>query len=315
MQLTDGGIKARIDAITAIPPEYRHAVIPAPRSVKIELTKACNYRCSFCVKSIMPESGTMDRKFYSRIIREMRDAGVEELGLFYIGESFLCPWLPDAIAEAKAVGFPYVFITTNGSAAVPRMLADCMNAGLDSLKFSLNFADSQQLADVARVTPRFFTQAIDHLRAARQIRDAGKYATKIYASSIAFDGEQGEKMRQVVAQIEPYVDQHYWLPLYGMSGASKANGWKPKPGNPGRLDAMRDPLPCWAVFTEGHITADGKMAACCFGTGSDGTLCMADLNEVSFMDGWNSLAYQELREAHLARDVSKTACAECAAGS
>ena len=33
--------------------------------------------------------------------------GVEELGVFYLGESFLCPWLPEAIRFAKQdVGFP-----------------------------------------------------------------------------------------------------------------------------------------------------------------------------------------------------------------
>jgi hypothetical protein len=118
-------------------------------------------------------------------------------------------------------------------------------------------------------------------------------------------------MRDVVAEIRPYVDEFYWLPLYGMGGASKEAGWKPSPGNPGRLDAMQPPLPCWAVFTEAHITASGKLAACCFGKGSDNDLVMADLTDTSFKDGWNSLAFQALRKAHLAEDVTNTACAEC----
>jgi hypothetical protein len=111
------------------------------------------------------------------------------------------------------------------------------------------------------------------------------------------------------------VDEHYWLPLYGMSGAAKEAGWKPKPGNPGRLDNMRsEPLPCWAAFTEAHVTADGMLAACCFGTGLDGALAMADLKTISFEDGWNSAAFQMLRRAHLAKDVTGTACEACAAG-
>jgi hypothetical protein len=190
----------------------------------------------------------------------------------------------------------------------------CMAAGLDSLKFSLNFFDAKQLMDVAQVDGRNFRRAIEHLKEARRIRDEGDYECGIYASSIAFDGEQGQKMAKVIEEIKPYVDEHYFLPLYGMSGASTNIGWKPKPGNPGRLDNMREPLPCWAVFTEGHITKDGKLAACCFGTGLDGDLEMADLNEVSFMDGWNSVAYQRLRKAHLAKDVTGTACESCAAG-
>lgn len=307
-------ITKRIDAITKIGPEYRGLRLPAPRSVKIELTARCNYKCGFCVKSLREESGEMDRGFYSQIIRDMRECGVEELGLFYIGESFTCKWLPEAIAEAKEVGFPYVFLTTNGSAALPHIVEKCMKAGLDSLKFSINFADEKQLKEVANVSGVNFRKAIEHLKEARRIRDEGGYTTKIYASSIAFDGEQGKRMQAVVDEIKPFVDEHYFLPLYGMSGASVNIGWKPKPGNPGRLDAMRDPLPCWAVFTEGHITKDGKMVACCFGSGLDGDLVMGDLMKDDFMTAWNSKAYQRLREAHLNEDVSETACASCAAG-
>lgn len=257
----------------------------------------------------------MDRALYSRIIREMRAEGVEELGLFYIGESFLCSWLPEAISEAKEVGFPYVFLTTNGAVATPQKVEACMRAGLDSLKFSLNFADAEQLAHVAQASKRFFDLALYHVAEARRIRDAGGYPCRIYASSIAFDGVQGERMRGVMSKIEPLVDEAYWLPLYGMSGASKAAGWKPRPGNPGRLDAMRPPLPCWAVFSEGHVTHDGKMVACCFGTGVDGDMVMGDLREQTFMDAWNSPAYQSLRAAHLREDVRGTPCEACAAGS
>lgn len=306
-------ISERIDAITKISEQYLGTVLPAPRSVKIEITATCNYHCAFCVKSLEKASGNMDRALYKRLIREFRAAGVEELGVFFIGESFTCSWLPDAIKDAKDIGFPYVFLTTNGSAATPDKVKACFEAGLDSLKFSINFHSAAQLAEVAKVSPTYWRRSIDNLKAARQIRDEGGYGCKIYASSIKFDGAQGEAMQAVVDEIKGYCDQTYWLPLYGMSGASKAAGWKPQPGNPGRLDAMRDPLPCWSAFTEGHVTKDGHLAACCFGNGADGSLQMADLKEVSFMDGWNCQAYQDLRAAHLAKDVSKTGCAECAA--
>lgn len=303
----------RIDAVTNIPLSHRNEYLPAPRSCKIEITGECNYRCSFCVKSVQENSGQMDRKFFSRVIREMHDYGVEELGLFFIGESFTCTWLPEAIKEAKDVGFEYTFLTTNGSAAHPDRVRACMESGLDSLKFSLNFDTPEQLTSIAKVHGANWQRAIDNLKAARKIRDEGGYKCGIYASSIAFDGAQGERMRGVMADVEPFVDQAYRLPLYGMGGASKAAGWKPQPGNPGRLDAMRPPLPCWSVFTEAHITADGKLAACCFGTGSQDNLVMADLNEVSFPEGWNSPDFRELRAAHLRKDVSKTPCGTCAA--
>jgi len=307
-------ITSRIDAITGIPLAYRHEYLPAPKSCKIEITANCNYKCRFCVRTLREQDGEMDRALYSRLIRELRTAGVEELGLFYIGESFTLKWLPQAIKEAKDVGFPYVFLTTNGSASTPSRVRDCMEAGLDSLKFSLNFPDAKQLAEVAQVGEQYWQRAVNNLKAAFTVRQDGKFTCGLYASSIAFDGEQGQKMKALVEEIRPFVDEHYWLPLYGMSGASKAAGMKPGAGNPGRLDKMRDPLPCWAVFTEAHITVDGLLAACCFGSGIEGDLIMADLNKVSFTTGWNSEAYRALRKAHLNKNVTGTACESCVAG-
>jgi MoaA/NifB/PqqE/SkfB family radical SAM enzyme len=307
-------ITERIDAITKIAPEYRGVFIPAPKSVKIELTANCNYKCSFCVKSLRPDDTTMDRAFYSRIIRELYASGVQELGVFYIGESFTCKWLPEAIAEAKDVGFPYVFLTTNGSASSPARVMECMQAGVDSLKFSLNFTDKKQFADVAQVDPRLYDKAISNIKQVWEVRERGGFKCGLYASSIAFDGDQGVKMQKLIDEIRPFVDEHYFLPLYGMQGASKAAGWKPQPGNPGRLDAMRPPLPCWSVSMEGHITSRGMLSACCFGKGVDDTLVMGDLNHTPFMQAWNSPKFQSLRQAHLDQEVSKTACAECAAG-
>ena len=309
-------ITSRIDAVTRIPERYLAARLPAPRAVKIELTSQCNYRCGFCAHRLrMKDRGGMDRAFYERVVGEMVEAGVEELGMFYIGESFMCEWLPDAIAHAKRRGIRYVFLTTNGSLATPARVSECMRAGLDSLKFSMNNADEEQFERVAAVKGRLFHDSVTHLKAARAIRDLGGHSCGLYASSIRYDGEQQERMQELVDDILPFVDEHYWLPLYSMGSHATEReeelGYRPTAGNQGRLGALRDPLPCWSAFTEGHITYDGKLSACCFDAGDKWV--MADLNEVSFMDGWNSDAFVKLREAHLARDVTGTICESCVA--
>ena len=117
-------ITERIDSITRIPPEYHHAVLPAPRSVKIEISPRCNYRCGFCAlrtREVQPR-WDMDFSLFKRITREMREAGVEEIGVFYLGESFMNPrLLVDCIAWAKQeLKFPYVFLTSNASRSEER---------------------------------------------------------------------------------------------------------------------------------------------------------------------------------------------------
>jgi pyruvate-formate lyase-activating enzyme len=316
----DMTITNRIDAITDIPAAQRRPDPPAPKAVKIELTGRCNYRCGFCALRLRESQPTadMDPALFYRITREMREAGVEEIGLFYIGEPFLAPKsLVSAIRYLKAdLAMPYVFLTTNGSCANPPVVEAAMQAGLDSLKFSINASDDEQFRAVMQVQPRLYHQALQNLQAARKIRDAGNYACGLYASSIRYDGEQQERMEALLrTDVWPYVDEHYWLPLYSMASLTVEReaelGYRPIAGNQGRIGALREPLPCWSAFTEGHVTSTGMLTACCFD--ADGRFAMGDLNTTSFADAWHSAAFQSLRAAHLARTVEGTPCEGCIA--
>ena len=313
-------INERIDSTTRIPPSHRVAAPPAPRSVKIEISPRCNYRCGFCAlrtREVQPK-WDMDFDLFKRITREMRDAGVEEIGVFYLGESFMNPrLLVDCIRHLKRdVGMPYVFLTSNASMAFPEAVRACMDAGLDSLKWSVNAADEDQFKKIMGVSERLFETALGNIQSAWEERRRGGYTTGLYASSIRYDGEQHDKMQRLLSQrVLPYVDEHYWLPLYSMGAFAtvreKQLGFLPTAGNQGRLDALREPLPCWSAFTEGHVTAEGKLSACCFDATAHWT--MGDLNTTPFMDAWNSPGFVKLRAAHLARDVRGTVCENCIA--
>ena len=314
-------ITDRIDRITRIGESDSQTVLPPPRSVKIELTGRCNFGCTFCARSmVLREQHDMDRVLFERLLREMRELGVEEIGLFYLGESFLCTWLADAIKFAKhECGYPYVFLTTNGSLATPARLKRCFAAGLDSLKFSFNYADEAQFEEIAKVKGHVFGRMVENIRGARAVRDAVHRETGhrcgLYASYIEYDGAQGERMQKALDLIRDCVDEIYALPLYNQANlvteGEEKKGWKPTAGNRGRVGALRDPLPCWAVFTEGHITWDGKLSACCFD--HDGRFHMGDLTTSPFLEAWNSEQFQTLRAAHLQRDVTGTACEKCVA--
>lgn len=312
-------IITRIDAVTRIPTSHLMAAPPAPRSVKIELTGRCNYRCGFCAlrtRAVQPKTD-MDFDLFVKITRQMRAAGVEEIGVFYLGESCAAPeLLVSAIKHVKVLGFPYCFLTTNGSLMTPELAEQCMAAGLDSMKFSINAADEEQFKAVMQVKPSLYQDALDNLKAAREVRDRGRYKCGIYASSIRYDGEQQAKMEELIREkVAPHVDEHYWLPLYSMGSLATQReeelGYRPTAGNQGRLGALREPLPCWSAFSEGHVTASGILSACCFD--ADSRWGMGDLNTQGFMEAWNSASFKALREAHLKRDVIGTVCEECVA--
>lgn len=313
-------ITKKIDAITDIPEGYKNTILPAPKSVKIELTAKCNYRCGFCALRTREKQPKDDIDFdlFMRATREMREAGVQEIGVFFLGESTMAPeLLVEAVRWTKqALEFPYVFLTTNGSLMTPTLALRCMIAGLDSMKFSINASDQEQFSKVMGVKRSLYEDALRNLRAARQVRDDGNFPCGIYASSIRYDGEQQERMEELLAdRVLPYVDEHYWLPLYSMGAFATQReeelGYRPTAGNQGRLGALREPLPCWSAFTEGHLRADGGLSACCFDAG--GQWEMGDLTKQSFMEAWNSEKFQALRLAHIGRDVTGTPCEMCVA--
>jgi len=311
-------ITERIDRITQLEAAYRSPTPPVPRSVKIELTARCDFQCFFCASAMrLRDKGEIDPDFFRRILREMRALGVEEIGLFYLGESFLCRWLADAVRYAKRdCGFPYVFLTTNGRMASGERVRECIEAGLDSLKFSFNFSGPEQFHEVTGVRADDYRKIEENLKAARRVRDSIEARTGhrcgIFASSIRYDEAQLARMQDAVERILPYVDEHYWLPLYGQAGLTAgAKGTVPSAGNQGRIGALRPPLPCWSLFTEGHITYDGRLSACCFD--HDGRFDMGDLTCETFMEGWHGERFQRLRRANLACNVRHTACEKCIA--
>ena len=314
-------ITDKIDRITHIPEEYLTSKPPCPRSVKIELTGRCNYRCGFCALRMREDqpkvSDDMCLDFFKQITQDMLESGVEEIGLFYLGESLMAPELLVLATQwLKWLKMPYVFLTTNGSLLGERVAHALFDAELDSLKFSINASDFEQFEAVMGVKPKLYEQSLLNLRRAYEIRERCKYRTKIYASSIKYDGDQQRRMEELVRErVRPFVDEHYWLPLYSMGSVATQReaelGYRPTAGNQGRIGGLVKPLPCWSAFTEGHVRSDGQVSLCCFD--ADGRFQVGNLHDDSWMTVWNNDKFTKIREAHLKEDLTGTVCAECVA--
>ena len=300
---TLSSITQRIDAVTHIPGEFRTAHLPPPKSVKIELTGACNYKCNFCPTGSKTGGVKMDWDLFVKVTDELYDLGIREIGLFYLGEPLTAPVeLVKSIRHLKGKGFEYLFLTTNGSLCKPELAHQVMDAGVDSIKFSINSDSEEQFAEVTGVNPKFHQKSIDNLRTTFVIRNMFGFKTKIYASSIQYNGEQQARMQKVVDELKPFCDEHYWLPLYNVEDGGAA-------GNQGRIGGLVESIPCWSAFTEGHILANGEVSVCCFD--DTGKMGVGNLNNTSFMEAWNSEPFVALRQAHLDGNVDHLMCKTC----
>jgi radical SAM protein with 4Fe4S-binding SPASM domain len=316
-------ITERLDNITKIPRKYLTETPPPPKSIKIEITNQCNYRCVICPISTRGgyrKNININKALFKRIVQTAIDLKIGEIGLFFMGESMTNPdMLVKYINHIKRTAPEiYVFLTSNASLAKHPLVFRIMSAGLDSLKWSVNFYNAEQFKQMTGCRESLFEDVIENIRHAWKLRDrlgeSSHLYTKLYASSIRYDDEQYEKMQEFLkVNILPYVDEHYWLPLYSMGSLATANekemGMQPIAGNPGRYDNPVPPVPCWTLFTEAHVMADGRVTACC--ADATGEWVMGNINTQSFMEIWHSEAFRALRREHLKGNVIGTKCEHC----
>lgn len=126
-----------------------------PRSLNIELNSNCNQKCVFCpfhgkYASNSPKLKMIDYEMVIKILNEARRLGIgeKEVGFYLSGEAFLYPQLADVIEYAKKIGYKYTFITSNGALATPEKMKKVLDAGLDSIRFSVNAADRDTYKEI-----------------------------------------------------------------------------------------------------------------------------------------------------------------------
>lgn len=303
-------IVERVIKTTTIPAGLLTEKPPFPKKVKIEITSRCDLNCFFCSHTYKKvKRGNIDKEFLFRILREFKTLGVEDVGLFWLGESLLVKELPEYVAFAKEIGIDYVFITTNGRLTTMDRIKELFDSGLDSIKFSVNAGNRERYYKMCGVDA--FDQVISNIIAAYKYRGNRKkpaiYASTIYDPANRIDYDSVKKL------IGPYVDQHYPLQIYGKytfpfdKGSDLSIDYIENK-NSRMLSSM---LPCWSLFTEPHISFDGFMSACF--CDHDEKYYMGNLNMISPMEAWHSKKFVELRRLHLKKNVTGSVCEGCIA--
>ncbi|MEA3445677.1 MAG: radical SAM/SPASM domain-containing protein [Bacteroidota bacterium] len=302
-------IAQRVDEHTHIPKSKLVENPPFPDSIKIEITSRCNFNCSFCAtnRGKRPQ-GDIDKKFLYRILKEAKSVGVKEIGMFLLGESFLVDELSEYIEYAKKEAeIDYVFITTNGSLCTPEVMKKVVESGLDSIKFSINAGSKERYKKIHGVD--MFDSVIDNIKWLNNYRNENNFDfPRICISSIYMEKYKAE-LESFKKYVKDFSDEFYFLPLYNQAGHIGGKKYTRIVGNPGRLENMANPVPCWALFNASKITWDGKLTACCFD--HDTRFEIADLNKVSLIEAWNHPKFVDLRKKHLTEDLKNSLCANC----
>jgi MoaA/NifB/PqqE/SkfB family radical SAM enzyme len=279
---------------------------PLPKNMMVEITNACNHACIFCTNPHMTRKlGRIKPQLLYRVMEEAAANGVEEIGFYTTGDPFVHKDLAKFTAHAKASGFSYVYVSTNGALATPQRMKQVIDAGIDSIKFSIN-AGSREMYKLVHGADDW-DAVVAHLRfAAEYRRTIGRKLNLLVTCVVTKQIEHETELLE--ATLGALVDEIYFTPCTNQ--ISQMDGALPLLGDPNSSEARRQGNEiCRLPFNRLHLTREGYLTLCC--VDYQNYLAVADLNQMSLVDAWYCDAFVAQRRRHLERRLEGTLCGNC----
>lgn len=144
------------------------------RNVEINIGKACNNRCVFCIDGLpkREDRSYMPFEDMQRELKFWHDSGTRSVG-FLGGEPTTYPWIVESVAYARDLGYTRIAIATNATKLrLPHFTDAIVDAGLTRATISMH-GHTADLEDRITRVPRVFEKKVQALRLLRAKREQG----------------------------------------------------------------------------------------------------------------------------------------------
>lgn len=288
---------------------------PLPRSLSIELNNTCNQKCVFCpyhgdYAPTVPKPAVMSYDMAVKLLDEAMKLGIgkKEVGFYFAGEVFLHKDLHKIIRHAKEIGYEYTYITTNGSLANQEKIRNLLDAGCDSIRFSINAADKESYAEIHGRDD--FDKVLQNIKFMHSyIKDnALKTSTSISCILTKKTEDAKEKIKNIFGD---FVDDIIFMPVilnrlkcdqnfideYGLIDTSNTS--------------VNYDFVCPIVFDSMYINANLEVVPCCDAY-CENVVCFDLKQEFDLKKAWESEALKKYRNIFLKKQDGKgTICENC----
>lgn len=280
--------------------------------LQMEVTNACNHRCYFCPNSDSTRpTKMMAYEFAEKVMRECADflGNGKKICFHMNGEPLLYKRLPDLVKLSKELGYEYSFVTTNGSVAVDDLLRDLFEAGLDSIKFSINAGTKESYLKIHGRDD--FEKAIHALKFASAYRKESGRDYKIFVSCVGTKDNYSE-LEDFAVYAEPLCDEIVFYYPCGYAGQNNelAKELRCDLSNLNiKTFDIKHSCPCPVLWNSINVTCEGFLALCC--SESDNRLIVENLNQKGVREAWLGEKMQAIRALHTAGNIQNTPCFSC----
>ena len=285
-----------------------------PEDISIELTNACNFRCSFCPQSDprhfqTVSRSTLDPEQAGLLLTKLRKGGVRTDVIHWTldGEPFLNKQIDAICAKAIAHGFKHFIFSTNGFFSTPERIAALPRAIGVTYQLCIDFCASPEFFERHRGTQGSWQRVRDNaaaILADRRLRHVQLAITDISSFAISDPRQLRENFEALQAQFQPSERLQMSTRVF-----HNVTGFVP-----GILEAKkarsRKLNLCPYPWTSLVVASNGDVVSCCRDLQHKtvlGNLFQSDLQAI-----WNGEPAQALRKA-LAADSPGTvaACRHC----
>lgn len=315
---------------------------PLPAHLQVEVTSACNLRCTMCLVRYRPPvnklAGAMPPELFHRLVDEVP---LRRLTLQGLGEPLLSPYLPEMIAAAVQKGIRVGF-NTNATLLNRKRAEELVASRVDWLHVSLDGA-SAGAYEAIREGARFDTVVANLAGLVRAKRAAGSATPWIRVVFVAMRdnvaelpalvellGEIGvdelrvQNLSHSFDDTDPAgrydeirnftADQALWTGADQERAAAAFSEAESKAKNLGvrlRLPNFHDEGGgnCTWPWDAAYITSSGTVQPCCMVMGDD-RISLGSLSEAGFPEIWRGEAYRDFRR-RLASAEPPAVCRGC----
>lgn len=278
-----------------------------PKRIMLEVSGLCNHRCIFCSnKKSKRNKRVIEDAVAQRVIKEAYDCGAREISFHGMGEPLICEKLKDYIILSKSLGYEYVYIDTNGALAVPDVINPIVDAGIDSIKFSISAANRE---DFKRVQGRDdFDKVLDNLKHLSDYRKKVNPNMKIlvgFVETIYTEG-QFHELQALLKEREIDINEVWFSGTATQGGTMTEENKKIESQNPAERLLCREP------FDRIVVNCEGLICACCMWDDSN-DLFYGDANQQSLKDAWFGDGAVNIRRQHITGIELNDSCKRCEA--
>ncbi|MBU0778083.1 radical SAM protein [Patescibacteria group bacterium] len=285
---------------------FLHKVLPldTPFSLVIGASSTCNFKCKYCIHALSNDRlkdinfilKIMSNELFTKIIHDVNTFPnkIKSLQFSKDGEPLMNKKLPEMIHDAKRSDkFERVELITNGTLLTPEINLKLIDAGLDTMRISLQGISAEGYHKITGIHIDFenFLETITHF-----YRNKKNCKLHLKMIDIGIDGDKDiDTFHDIFDDMCDEISIQYTIPYFNdyinydtIQKDSTINLF----GNKNETVHV-----CPRPFMSISVSTDGSVMPCCRENIQD--LVLGDAKHESIFDLWNSEKMRMLRILHL----------------